>query len=283
MKPILLLLFGMMSVGCASTQEKFSDVVMVDKPQSEAPPIAATQVAEVVSYSYQERSESVEYLGCSQAEAKASWVLVNRDHAPFAPTTFCGGWIAQAFLSRGFNVIGINRPGYGASTSDRDLGGLSSAAAIQGALVGAKEKHPEFSQIVGYWGYGAGATAVLLHSRAQKLNNQLLLGGGIYDLEKVHKATTNPELRTEIEQLVKVQGPKAYEERSPAWDFQGLPHTLSLYHGAADTEVPVSQAQSFRDSLAAQQHQVKLRIVDQASHDIAWQAHRDLIQSLLSP
>ena len=281
MRVIVAIFIAASIVACASTQEEFSDVVKMKTAVAEKTLVASKALTALVPYEFGGITYQAEYTACALPAAKASWVLMNRDQAGFNHENFCQGWIAQAFLLEGYSVIGINRPSFGQSTGAGDFAGARSQKAIETVMATIGSKDETFKAIDGCWGYSSGAIAALFYAKKHPDIRRLALGGGIYDLEVVHKNTTDAFLKREIDSAVALQPDKAYEERSIAWDFQGLPKKLALYHGANDTVVPASQATSFRNSLAAQEFAVTFKLVSEASHELPWQQHQALIGELL--
>lgn len=265
--------------GCTSNVEEFGDVVSVEKADIEK--VAFETDANVAGYAVDKQEEKVEWIGCRSKKAKGLALLVNRDGAPFNAKGMCAGWLAQAFLAEGFDVLGVNRPGFGESTGPIDLGGSQSILALQAAVKAYQTIYPS-PRIAGIWGLGAGAIAASQFAKKQPGLSWVVMGNGIYDAEQTMRQTRDASLKADLERVARDEKEVGLEKRSIAWDFEGLPKTVVLYHAELDETVPSSQAASFRDSLAAQEYRVRLMVLEKVGHDLPVDLHYGVLRRILA-
>jgi pimeloyl-ACP methyl ester carboxylesterase len=277
------ILLAIICTSCTTNQERFSDLVSVSQAPKQTQVVDSKASSLLTKYTFNGSTHEVETLTCVHPQAKGSWLLMNRDMAGFNYQNFCLGWIAQSFLQGGYSVVGINRPGYGRSSGFSDFSGPQSLEALEQGIRALPTSDDSLKNHVGIWGYSSGSIAALYFAKKHAEIPRLILGAGIYDLEIVHKGTNDPGLKHEIDVVTAAAGEKAYEERSVSWDFNGLPKKVDLYHGSVDEVVPVSQATSFRNSLAAQEYEVSLQIIEKAGHQLPWLQHQQVISRLLAP
>jgi hypothetical protein len=173
-------------------------------------------------------------------------------------------------------VIGVNRPGYGRSTGDQDLGGPLTQTALL-SLFDDLEDGP----VVGLWGVNSATIAASFVARQTDEVQILILGNGMYDVEQAHQMTQDPQLKERLDQLVEKEGEMAYEWRSIAWDFSELPRQIYLYHGGQNQQIPASQAQDFRNSLEASEYKVELNVIDKQDQDLINRVHLAIIAQIL--
>lgn len=275
-------LLAFLSVSCASNVERFSDLEDIARTDPGKLNTAAGAEHFVIDYGTGKTKSKVEWFGCQlKATSKGTVLVMNRDQVGFANDNFCKGWIAQSFLSEGWNVLAVNRPGYGESTGTMDLAGPESLSAIEAAVADFYKRH-EGHKISGVWGYSTGAIAASFFAKKNPEILWLMLGGGIYDAEQVVKSSGDQWLKTQLTQLKAKDPNGAFEKRSIAWDFEGIPKTVLIYHGQNDASVSEAQASSFRDSLLAQEYKVRLILLNGMGHDLPADVHVGVIKKLLS-
>ncbi|MFW7382113.1 MAG: hypothetical protein ACOH5I_25130 [Oligoflexus sp.] len=133
-------------VSCVSNLKDNQTVTQFEGSKARIDPVAVQQSNEVLSYEFQNKEHNLEWFSCQPRAAGAekklqTFLLINRDEAGFNEQGFCRGWIAQIFLTKGIGVVGVNRPGFGKSTGNSDLGGEHSQHALH-ALLKHTEKTP---------------------------------------------------------------------------------------------------------------------------------------------
>ena len=223
-----------------------------------------------------------EWISCRLKNARATVLLMHGDHQGYDPVRFCHGWHAQAFLASGYDVVTINRPGFGASSGAADFTGERSIAAVLAVLPVAIKTASLPHPVTGVWGYGSAATAAAIVSKHLKGLNFMILGGGIYDYEEALRTSTDPATKADIESIKALGGDKAIEERSVAYETTGLPPTIAIYHGAKDTVAPVAQAKAFVDALASSGHyKTSYQPLDGQGHDLPWVYHRHVLEAII--
>ena len=243
--------------------------------------VASKPVNGLADYTFKEKTHKVQWLGCQAAGATGTVVVMHRDEAGFDDKKFCEGWTAQAFLRGKFDVVGINRPGYVGSTGPEDFAGPKSIVAIEAGVKAAASKLTPSRPIVGVYGYASGAIAAAFYSKKVPSAKWLILGNGMYDLEVVAKETKGQYVRKELSAIAKSEGAVALENRSVAYDVSGLPKRIALYHGVSNEVAPLSQAQTFRDSLASSEYVVTLDALDGVSHELNAGHHRQILEVLV--
>jgi len=222
------------------------------------------------------------WLACSAGKDRPTALIMHRERIAFDPALFCKSWIAQTFLHHGFNVITVHRPGYGQSTPPADLIGDASLLAIRAGVDQAVSKNPEIKKPTGAWGYGFGASVAALYARKYRDLSWLVLGGGFYDLEATYSTTQDASIKSLLETTKKIFGDAALEPRSAAYDLEGYPKHMAIYHGKLDTTAPYEQGHAFKDSLAANEIGGTMNSLDGASHDLPADLHHQVLTQLLA-
>ena len=234
-------------------------------------------------YSANGKPQKVSWFMCQIASPAGAVILAHDEAAGFDSATFCDLPEAQAFLAAGFHVAGFNRPGFGASTGERDLVGKQSQ---QAALVAAKEtlraNSGLNSAIVGAYGFGTGAAAASFFSKQSGNLQWLIAGGGIHDFEQAARTSSDGGLTSMIKKTTDQEGEVAYETRSIAYDVNGLPPRIAIFQGADDTVAPADQANSFRDSLAASQCKVTFQEIKGINHQINPNQIRQILDVMIA-
>ncbi len=259
--------FSLMLVSCASLPKK--PVEQKAARELSLPSVVAPKNAQTFSAPYKiaKKSESVEVFVCDNETANS--VLLNHsDKSGWTAQNFCSSWVAQIFLKNGFNVIGVNRPGFGQSTGKKDLAGPRSSEAIKTATTLGLSKLKTKSELVGSWGLGSGGISAGLVARNFKSMKWVILGNTVYDFEQQLTNTKSKIFNPEMSQLKKIEGESAVENRSIAFEIEKLPKQIYLYHSATNEEVGISQMTQFVDSLTAQQFTVATTTVESSEQEL---------------
>lgn len=284
MRFLALVLGAALAQGCAHLGNDDDDKLKItDTSEEDFPAVPFTASEGLADYKDGATALKAEWLACKvKKDAKGTILVMHSDRAGYEKGKFCDAWTAQTFLSQGYDVVAVNRPGYGKSTGSPDFSGATSLAAIAAGVKDAAAKAKLPKAVVGAWGYEGGATAAALYARKAGGLKFLVLGGGIYDYEDALKKSADSYVKKDIEALQKTGGNKAIEERSISYDVSGLPKVIAIYHGKQDTAVPPAQAKAFSDALESSgEYKVTLQIIEGLAHDIPLAHHRKILQVLV--
>lgn len=251
----------------------------IDK-NAEQKPIAvinATSTTGVAAYKFEQRTYNAQWIKCDTGKSRGTVLAMHRFGAGFEPSSFCKGWIAQAFLKKDLQVVAVNRPSYVGSNGAEDLGGAQSLAAIKAGLDGSGTT----PQVIGIWGYDVGTIAATFFAKQTPAIQWLILGGGIYDLEITARTTESQPLKNALDKITAKEHDAALEHRSIAWDFKGLPKTISLYHAKDDKFASETQASAFNSQLRTAEFKVFNNTVEGASHEIPWRDHMKIVSAAI--
>ena len=245
--------------------------------QFKLPNTSSKMAIGLADYKYKEKSYKAEWIRCTN-QGDAPVVAVNHDEAAgFDQKEFCQSWQAQVLLAHNLNVIALNRPSFGGSTGSRDLAGPQSLAATTAAIQAAGFQ----GKLTGIWGYGTGSITAAFLAKSQPGLSWLMLGNGFYDLEVVERSTKSESIIAAITAAKSSEGDVALERRSIAWDNNGLPKVVMIYHAKSDDVAPRAQAEAFGDQLRTMQTKVFFDDIDGIGHEIPWQAHFQITDSAL--
>jgi hypothetical protein len=271
--------------GCASlvTSEQDDRLASSDvATENDFKPVGFTLATGLAAYSFRGKPYKAQWLVCrGKKSARGAVVAVHRDRAGYEPAKFCSGWIAQAFLTKGLDVIAINRPGYGQSTGVPDFGGEQSMTAMTAGLADAVAKGPVAAPVTGLWASSSGTVAGGLFAKLHQGFKFAIFGCGIYDLEQTLEQTSDDYLKQDIAAIQKTGGTAAMESRSIGYDPSGMPPAIAIYHGRSDTSAPFGQAKAFADTLeSAGSYKVTFQAVD-GGQDLPWTRRRQVLELLL--
>lgn len=279
-KPIVLG-FLLLSVGCASLgggKEGKTDLTITQTSAVEFTPVVAEAYIGTANYPFGSATRQVEFINCKLPSPKATIIIVHSDRAGFDVSKFCDGWIAQSFLSQGFDVISVNRPGYGNSKGNPDFSGPQSIVAMEIGVKAAMKVGKNLHQPSGIFGFSTGVTAAAFLAKKMPDLKFLILGSGVYDYEAALADTKDSYLKKDLKKIKDSGGDKAIEDRSIAYDVGGLPKKIIVYHGKQDTTVSPEQAKAFSDSLESNEYQVTFQILEGVNQDIPWMHHRQILE-----
>ncbi|MES2744745.1 MAG: hypothetical protein V4655_04920 [Bdellovibrionota bacterium] len=243
-----LLLLGQ---ACTSNQDQFSNSVEIESMEGVGKTVEAQ--AQQGSSAKVENGYSLEWFSCTRNVKAPFIVMLNRKDAVFSGDT-CKTGLAQAFLQQDFNVLAVNRPGAGKSEGKEIIGDDQSLASLKGLL---KDQIESGKVLAGLWGFEDASVLALRAARAPGFQF-LIIGNGVYDWEATLNESKDPAFVADLKELQKGQDATFVEKRSIAWDFNGLPKTVYLYHTVKDAKYPETQAEAFRAALAANQYNVQL-------------------------
>ena len=152
--------------------------------------------------------------------------------------------------------------------------------AVQKAIITATAQLA-LSPPAGTWGYGDGAIVAGLFAREKKLP-WTILGGGAYDLAEAKARATDMKLRDRITATLANRGQSVIEEYSLAYNTEGMPKKVFLYHAAKDNLYAPHQSEALRETLAAAEIEVYLQMLPEASHDLSDDVHSAVLVKALS-
>ncbi len=276
----LILSVSWMVWSCASAPKvsDHSEFTVSKKP--DLTPIAVlptTAATGIVPYKFEQKSANSQWMKCTIPKSQGSVLIMHRFDSGFDPQLFCKGWVAQSFIKKGFNVVAVNRPGYAGSNGVEDLAGPQSMAAIKAGL----DASGLGSQVKGIWGYDVGTIAAAFFAKQNPNIQWLILGGGIYDLEITARSTESAGLKSSIQKIKSTEGDLAFERRSIAWDFNGLPKTVALYYSKNDKVAPTGQADAFNAQLRTAEYKVFNNEIAGGSHELPWRDHMTILEAAI--
>lgn len=273
--------FLITQAGCVGSAKESATLGIEYASAPQLVQISAVTNSGLAKYTFGGQKHESEWLTCvSDSKVRGAFVLVNPDELALDANEFCEGWLAQTFLNEGFAILAVNRPGFGNSTGQKDFGGEQSVEAIHAAMRVSQNEVNELPALKGIWGCQWGAVAAAFAGKKDTLD-YLVIGNGIFDLESLQESSTGKLVRQDIETIVNVEGEDGVEVRSIAWDVEGLPKYVFLYHGRDNEEVSYRTAESFRDNLATAEYKVNLRVLDQIDYQLKDSVHSQIIQVTL--
>ena len=281
-KRVWILLGFLWSVGCATLPNGTNkELEVTQKASAEFVTVPSLASSGIVPFTYKQQMAHGEWIACKNKDAKATVLMMHSDRAGFAKDKFCAGWMAQTFLASGYSVVTLNRPGYGGSDGEPDFIGAESILSM-GIVIPAALSTAGLPPVSVVWGYETGATAAALAAKKLGGVKTAILGGGVYDYDETLRNTGDEYLKTDLTAIKRAGGDKAFEDRSIAYDLNGLPPNIVIYHGTDDKAVPLSQAKAFHDSLVSNGHfRVTYQVVVGQGHELPWLYHRHLLEALL--
>lgn len=187
-------------LSCVSNIKEFSDDVSIDPMVEQVGNIKTKEIADRSKYQFKDQGYTVEWVGCIGKEDNPTFILANDKSHIVVKGHFCKGGLAQIFLKHGFNVIGINLPGVANSSGESDFGGPQSRTAIKSAVTHFSKQTK--SGIEGIWGYYSASIAASFYAKKSKNIRWLILGGGIYDAEAIHKEAKHSKLKNALDKVI---------------------------------------------------------------------------------
>ncbi len=273
------LLITLSAVSCVSNEHSFSDKVSID-------PITVSEEARRGETAFKqdggvetfEKTLRIEWFSCTIGSQRPQLVLLNPNMEALSRESACQNPIAAEARVQGYNVLIINRPGQGQSSGPNRLGDEEAVLAARRLV---EQKKTQGYDIQGLWAYGEGSVEAFRLAK-QFPFRFLVIGDGIYDLEKTLKDTKDPVFKARLDSLQSELDRGSFvEDRSIAWDFAGLPKEIILYHNNKNLQVSPEQASAFKASLAASEYKVELFIVDSEGVGLPGPFHRGLAQKIL--
>uniref|UniRef100_A0A832I433 Alpha/beta fold hydrolase n=1 Tax=Eiseniibacteriota bacterium TaxID=2212470 RepID=A0A832I433_UNCEI len=173
--------------------------------------------------------------------------------------------MASALSKRGWAVMLLSMPGYGASAGPPDFMGPATLAAASAALDRLAASPGVDRARLAAWGVSRGATVVAeLASRRDDLR-AVVAQAGIYDLWAAHRGARIAGLREVIEAQAG-RDSAGWRERSPLLRAGRVRAAVLLLHGEEDPNVPIGQARAYAAALRAAGAAVEVRWFPGAGH-----------------
>ena len=276
------LVFAAIQVGCASNVEQFSSKIDLDGASDQISVTVPSTVSVLLSpYTQGDNKGNIETVICAHQEKRsiAHVLIFSEKGFDSSDPKFCEDWAMQVFLADGYNTLAVNLPGQGKSTGLNDFYGPGDLRAV--AEVTDKIMTEQKFGIVGVWGYSKASIIASFYAKKRKEVSWLILGGGIYDLEKYHKGLAPGSMKESLDQLYLVQKDELYEARSIAWDIENLPKNIYIYHAIGDPVIPEAQAVAFRDGLAVKEYNVNYFGLQENTHDLEQKKHQLVLKKIL--
>lgn len=212
---------------------------------------------------YKLESYQCEAKGLEGKQAPFVMVIGQNQAKPWVENV-CESKQSKLFYSAGYRLVFFNPPQTGDSTGPYDLGGEKELSAYRAWLSSNRDK-----PIWGVWSFGQYVTAAARISRELSDAKFAIFSNGIYDLEIASLQSKDNNLKKLIKLLETAEGDAVYDERSVAWDPEGLPKQIFIYHGLKTSLVSHTQAVRFKDSLAASGYDVSLDLLNEQGDYIA--------------
>jgi hypothetical protein len=236
---------------CTSNQDQFKNSVEIESTEGVGETVEA-QVQQGSSAKV-ENGYSLEWFSCTRKPKADFIVMLSKKDAAFGADA-CKTGLVQAFLQQDYNVLAVNRPGAGKSEGREIVGDDKTLESLKGLL---KSQTESGKSLKGLWGFEDASVLAFRAARSSTFQF-LIVGNGLYDWEATLNESKDPAYVTELKRLQESSDAMFAEKRSVAWDFNGLPKTVFLYHMERDAKFPETQADAFRSALAANQYNVQL-------------------------
>lgn len=285
------LFFGSMifvgPVACKSTQKDFSDVIEIPLSDVSSSGKTLLQLGAASSQSFpiseNGKQARIDWFDCQIQSANQKedskppyFVVLDLKNFKFDSNDICSHPLLQPFGFYGYSLLVVDLSNLADVTGQVSLGGVQE----MGLLSGWYDQIRASKDIRGIWAYGE---SVIGAARlAKKVPAQVLVvGNGIFDLEQVHHSTKDPRFKQELDVLFAQNKDDFYDERSIAWDSEGLPKKVFIYHSEANERISSRQAKQFKDILEASGYAVDLQIIAKANHYLDERAHTAVISRVL--
>jgi hypothetical protein len=152
---------------------------------------------------------------------------------------FCNSHHAQMLLHKStLSVVGLNHV-------DQDFGGEASLSELKTSL-----SFLNSIKLSGVWATGVHTIAASRLAKEQPDLQWLVLGEGVFDTELLKES----QLNAQAQKAIAKEGRSDFDQlRSTAWEIDGLPPKIFLYHAQQNSKIPYRQSLEFRDVLTSQQ------------------------------
>lgn len=269
LRKLACLLFGVPLLGCTSNMSGFSDKVSVDPIREHSGEYRFVQSQGVFQSS---AAANISWFSCTQDPKAGTFVLLNPGNLSWSKDNSCTSHLAKEALEKGLNVLALQRP------QDEQLGDDRSLLSLRETV---ESLSREDRKLEGLWAEGEASLLALRLARVYPWEF-LVIGNGIYDLEKTKQESKDQKFLELLQKFAANHMAEFIEKRSAAWDLAGLPKRVFLYHGSQVRLSSVEQASAFKSSLAASEYQVDLYILEEDGDQIRPEYQRAIISKILA-
>lgn len=271
-RPWLMIIFSF-AQACVSDLRRQSDSIVIESSDRlvDLAKISAAPVAKRFEFA---STSSLEAFACSSSpnNERKQVILLNPPSLVWGVENACSHWLSQRWLHAGFDVLAVNRAGYGDSSGVSDLGGQLDKSSLSSLVSFVERKDRQ----VGCWGFSEAALSAISLAKVAKLDF-LVLGEALYDAEQLLESEKNSVLKDKLAGYLKSEGELAIETRSVAWDFEFLPAHIVIYHSRNNPLIPFSQVEEFKSTLDGSQFDVELISLPTSLLNLNENAHKKAI------
>jgi hypothetical protein len=272
-------LFGLFFflASCSTNESSFNSKFEFDSDASSE----ATVVEHVSSDGVEQTKDgTVEWISCRSVASHSWFLLLNPEDSVFSKKETCQSRLAGVFLTQGYSILALNRPGSGKSMGADKFGDDVSLRALKGAVL-AISKNQDL-KIAGLWSYGDASFLGLRVAKELPLD-LMIIGDAPADMERLFKESKDQGWVSKLKEVQNDEGDLFLERRSISWDFSALPKTVYIYHAAGNMRVPLQHSIDFKNSLATAGFSTDLLVFQATNSSDAKQPlpHDKIIKSLL--
>ncbi len=284
-----LVFFLHLGIGCTGNKLDFVDIIEVKSQKQEEKSLSISQTVPFQSKSGTTDSEdnkssrSIEWQLCSPGSPLngQTFLALSGEGFDFSGSNFCGTWLPQVFLKERLGFLAVNLPSQGRSTGSSDYFGPLMQQAVTLVIKDVLQVTGGKAQVSGAFGYQETSIVAAFFSKHNPAIKTLILGSGVYDFEIYHKKMASSPQKEALNKLVAEEKDQFYEQRSIAWELDGLPGQIFIYHGKQDEVVEESQVSTFRNGMAAKEYKIKYYVLDDQKHDIAKERQSAVLSEIL--
>ncbi|MCC6652740.1 MAG: prolyl oligopeptidase family serine peptidase, partial [Candidatus Eisenbacteria bacterium] len=184
--------------------------------------------------------------------------------------------VGTSMRARGYAVVVVSLPGFGASSGPADLNGPATSAALDAAFERLASLPGVNPGLLAVWGTGRGATAAALLAGRRTGVAAMGLQSGTYDLWAAYRAA-DAKGRKAIEAEAG-RDSLGWSQRSPLSSNAHIHCPVLIIHGEQDREAPASAARAYAQALQDLHASVDARILPDRGRDISVLYSRAAIQ-----
>ncbi|MCC6653253.1 MAG: prolyl oligopeptidase family serine peptidase [Candidatus Eisenbacteria bacterium] len=174
--------------------------------------------------------------------------------------------VGTSMRARGYAVVVVSLPGFGASTGPADLNGPATSAALDAAFERLASLPGVNPGLLAVWGTGRGATAAALLAGRRTGVAAMVLQSGSYDLWAAYRAA-DAKGRKAIEAEAG-RDSLGWSQRSPLSSNAHIHCPVLLLHGELDRIAPAASAHAYVATLQGLHAAVDARFQPDRGHDL---------------